>query len=98
MVFQYFVILPLQYMVFGIVQVDFNKSTYVFVNFVVKSLNIVPRSKIFKVIYYVIRSALKAIEGGIGPEKKNNIKSMDKSSYEYNRLYVSFNFILYKSN
>ena len=47
-----------------------NKSTYVFVNFVVKIINIVPRSKIIKVIYYVIRSALKAIEGGIGPEKK----------------------------
>ena len=97
MVFQYYVILPIQYMVFGIVQVDLNKSTYVFVNFVVKIINIVPRSKIIKVIYYVIRSALKGIEGGIGP-KKNNIKSMDKSSYEYNRLYVSFNFILYKSN
>ena len=92
-----FCLYKLQYMVFGIVQVDLNNSTYVFLNFVVKSLNIVPRSKIIKVIYYVIRSALKGIEGGIGP-KKNNIKSMDKSSYEYNRLYVSLNFILYKSN
>ena len=92
-----FCLYKLQYMVFGIVQVDLNNSTYVFVNFVVKSLNIAPRSKIIKVIYYVIRSALKGIEGGIGP-KKNNIKSMDKSSYEYNRLYVSLNFILYKSN
>ena len=92
-----FCLYKLQYMVFGIAQVDLNNSTYVFVNFVVKRLNIVPRSKIIKVIYYVIRSALKGIEGGIGP-KKNNIKSMDKSSYEYNRLYVSLNFILYKSN
>ena len=92
-----FCLYKLQYMVFGIVYVDLNNSTYVFVNFVVKRLNIVPRSKIIKVIYYVIRSALKGIEGGIGP-KKNNIKSMDKSSYEYNRLYVSLNFILYKSN
>lgn len=56
-------------MVFGIVQVDLNNSTYVFVNFVVKSLNIAPRSKIIKVIYYVIRSALKGIEGGIGKKK-----------------------------